>query len=109
MYSCHYYYVLTHGQAAYATHFKRHFKRYTIKPGTPEHRTTEHGIPAQQRNTPEQWRNNGTPRNTSGTPRNQKNTNKKIPTEHQSKHQLTTLKQQNHGKQRTNVVILKKI
>ena len=29
-------------------------KRYTIKPGTPEYGTTEHGTAAEQRNTPEQ-------------------------------------------------------
>ena len=49
---------------------------HTIKPGTPEHGTTEHRIPAEQRNTPEQWWNNGTPRNTSRTPRNTKRTPK---------------------------------
>ena len=38
--------------------------QYTIKPGTPEHGTTEHGTPAERRNnagTTEQDRNNGTP------------------------------------------------
>ena len=46
---------------------------HTIKPGTPEHGTTEHGTPSEHRNsggtlterrntgaTPEHWQNNGT-------------------------------------------------
>ena len=35
--------------------------RHTIKPGTPEHGTTEHGSPAEHRNTggtTEYWKNN---------------------------------------------------
>ena len=39
---------------------------HTLKPGTPEHATTEHGTPGEQRNTPEHQRN---------TPQYQQNTN----------------------------------
>ena len=59
-------------------------RRHTVTQGTPEHRTAEHGTPAEQRNTPEKWRTTEHPetptehpgipteqqRNTSGTPRN---------------------------------------
>ena len=31
---------------------------HTTKPGTPKHRTAEHGTPSEQRNTPDQWWNN---------------------------------------------------
>ena len=36
---------------------------FHIKPGMPEHRTTQDGTLAEQQNTPEQWRNNETPVN----------------------------------------------
>ena len=41
---------------------------HAIKPATPEHGTTEHGTPAEQRNTTEQWWNNSRIRNAHGAP-----------------------------------------
>ena len=56
-------------------------KRDTKRSRTPEHQTTEHATPTEQRSTPEQWRNNG---KLPGTPAKHppQNTNR-TPTEHQ--------------------------
>ena len=57
---------------------------HTIKPGTPEHGTGEHGTTAEHQNTPEQWRNNWTlpyPEHQQNTPEYQRNTDV-TPAEH---------------------------
>ena len=55
------------------------FKRHTIKPGTLQQRTTEHGIPLEQLNpikvlNTEHWQNGKTPAEQRNTPQQQRNT-----------------------------------